>query len=232
MEIFKLKKNQVIKIIPFNREINNRPALAKSLNKYGLINPIKVILTSAFSGKNELYVIDGQHTYNECKRENIDVYYMIVLESDDIPEIVNLMGILNNTQEGWVCDNYIKCYTYVQNPHYLYLVAKKKDTRFSYPVLNTIYGTGRSTKSLKNGSFQIIDKEKGDLICDYVMAINKIKVLSMKAVIGFKNFYDALNNYNHERFLRNLSNHITVLDDCIEIIQFSEKFVTIYNRAK
>ena len=232
METIKLKKNQVLKIIPFNREIGSRPALAKSLNEFGLINPIKVILTSAFSGKNELYMIDGQHTYSECILEKIEVYYNVVLISDDIPQIVRLMGILNNTQEGWTCDNYIKCYTYVQNPHYLYLVSKKKDTRFSYPVLNTIYGTGRSTKSLKDGTFQIVDKEKGDLICNYVMDINKIKVLPMKAVIGFKYFHDSINNYNHERFLRNLSSHINVLDECFETIQFSEKFVTIYNRAK
>ena len=113
METIKLKKNQVLKIIPFNREIGSRPALAKSLNEFGLINPIKVILTSAFSGKNELYMIDGQHTYSECILEKIEVYYNVVLISDDIPQIVRLMGILNNTQVGWTRDNYIKWYTYV-----------------------------------------------------------------------------------------------------------------------
>lgn len=230
MKIETIKVGQSIDLIPFNRSINPNVSLRNSLRKYGFIDPIKLIRTSIFGKKDNLYVIDGQHRYNEGKILRMSIPYIELGVFDDLPGLVNLMATLNNTQRKWNSDNYVDCYCAIGNSNYLYLRTIKGKTGFTYDALSYIYTGTSKTINIKNGTFTILDKNKGDLVLSYVQDILKTSKFPIRAVRGFVSFYNQIKDYNHQKFIRNLKSNIPLLSDCMETTQFANMFQIIYKK--
>lgn len=226
-----LKKGETIEYLPFNRTVTANLELQESLREYGFLDPIKVIESSLWSGKKRLYIIDGHHRYNEAYRMGMKIYYIKILESNNIFEIVKVAGILNNIQRKWLLTDFVRCYCELAICDYMYLRRKQQDTGYTYATLTNIY-SGQGATALKRGKFKIPDVNKGDLILSYCKDVLSLIKLPMRSILGFASFYNNIKNYDHERFMKNLKSNLSLLDNCIERSQYAEKFTNIYNRSK
>lgn len=232
MDNFILKKGKSLERLPFNREILPNLKLQQSLKEFSFVDSVKLIKTSLWGGKDKLFIIDGQHRYNEGFRLEMDIPCSVVLESNDIHKIVKLMSIYNNTQRKWTLDNFVDCYCELAISDYIYLKNKKRETGYTYATLVAVYSGLKSTSNLKNGTFKINDVGRGDSILSYTKDILKITKLPMRSILGFIMFFNNIKDYNHLRFIKNLSSNLSMLDNCIETMQYSDKFNDIYKRAR
>ncbi len=227
-----LKTNQSLEIIPFNREVKSNKALRDSLRKYGFMDSIKVIETSLFGKNKGLYIVDAQHRYYEGKILELEIPYTIVAKTDKLSEIVDIMSIYNNTGRKWVNDDYANCYCAIGKSEYLYLRAKRGETKLSYAALLNIYcggDNGQCYKRFREGNIKL-NIESGDILLKYSISLFKIKSLSERSLRAFIPFVKSINNYDNDKFLRNLKYSLPLLDDCLETTQFYDKFVEVYNK--
>lgn len=225
-----LKSNQLLQLIPFNREIKPNIGLRKSIQTYGFLGSIVVVKTSIFGTKDGLYILDGQHRYNEAKFLGIDNIPYTIIKLDEQSKIVALMASLNNTANKWTNDHYANCYCAVGDSNYLYLRRIKGETGFSYPVLLNIYtGNTKSTLDFKKGKISI-NTTNGDEILSYICDIFKIKSLKERSMRAFVLFYRNTKNYNHSKFINNFKHSLPILDDCMETTQFYNKFIEMYKK--
>lgn len=229
LEIKHLGKNEILNVVPFNRQYKKNPGLEESLRKNGFIEQLKVVKTSYF-GSTGLYIIDGMHRYNLGLLLNLEIPYTIVAETDKIEDIVGLMAVYNNTQRKWVLDNYVECYANTGNSSYIFLRNRKTQSKLTYSSLAIIYSGGSSkSEELRNGSYKIPNSDKGDLLLSYIIDLKKLKKMPERASVqGFVKFYNSVKNYNHMKFINNLSLSLPIMNDCLETAQFASKFNEIY----
>ena len=162
----------------------------------------------------------------------MEIPYIIIKESESLPEIVDIMSKLNNCFKKWTNDHYANCYCAVGMSDYIFLRTKKGQTKLSYAsLLNIYHGTdsGSGYKKFKEGNIKI-NIESGDIMLKYVLSMFKVKNLSERSLRAFVPFCKSITNYDHDKFLNNFKRSLPVMDDCFETTQFYNKFVEIYNK--
>jgi hypothetical protein len=209
-----------VKELSFNRNKSEKhvKTLTRSVSKVGVLRTPVIAKTKAVSGITEYYIIDGQHLIEGLKRLNVEKVYAIIVETDSVSEIVDMMALLNNVQQKWTLNNYVDAYIGMGLQDYFILKEHSKRNGFtinmSAGILSGCSIWGKGTDSVKNGAFKVSATDVEELtnnineLCA-ITGVNTNKFQS--AYIGF--FRSNRNIYNHAKFMKKVSNNLSLFEN-------------------
>jgi len=207
-------------LVSLNRNIkpSQVTALAKSINKMGLIRPI-VVADFTYLGKKGKYIIDGQHLYHALLRNNMDFPY-VEIKVDGDRDLVEKIALLNSSSKSWTLADYILAWSYI-NPSYKILM--QHFNTYDLEVLqiasilhsNTITcvtGNGTISRVIKDGEFNVINESEAiklfDCITDVLKIIPRLDRMSNKTfVAAYVDYYNSTKKYDHVKFCTILKKH-------------------------
>jgi hypothetical protein len=206
-----------IKRLSFNRDTNLKQvnAITNSITYHGLLRLPVCVRTKSISGKKEIFTIDGQHLIAALDKVNCRHTNAIIVETESVEEIVQMMAVLNNVSLKWNLNDYVNAYTALGI--YDYNVLKKHciDNELSIAISAEILSGNNECKTIKKGTFKL-NSGDSDIITKHVVDFKKIvsKNISKldKAYIRFVRSLGK--DYNHKAFLdylikeKSLKSHI------------------------
>jgi hypothetical protein len=186
--------------------------LADSINKMGIIRPVVVAEISFITGKLLKYIVDGQHLFNACLRNGIDIPY-VTIEVKDKKDLVEKIALLNASSKTWTMQDYVTAWGSLK-PDYLKLnqyfeVYDFEISDLAAVFMNNTCSSGSVIRTMKSGDFKIVDEEKNVKILNYVTDMLKViprmnRYENRYAVREYIKFLRSVNKYNHSKFLLKL----------------------------
>jgi hypothetical protein len=221
MQVKETKNYEMFSTIGGNRPKNqlHLSRLKKSMEEQLLISPIIV---------NEKYqVIDGQHRLQVSSELNLPVRY-IVCDGYGLSEVHRL----NENSKNWAMRDFIDGYAELGNKEYIYLLdfMERNDIGLSASLALLSNDNGHKTKSVKDGTFKVEYKKRGDIVADWV---NIIKNYNDRATTQI--FVRALVKlYNNSEFefsqlISKIAQQPTALVPCVNVEQYLTLLEDIYN---
>jgi len=221
MQVKETKNYEMFSTIGGNRPKNqlHLSRLKKSMEEQLLISPIIV---------NEKYqVIDGQHRLQVSSELNLPVRY-IVCDGYGLSEVHRL----NENSKNWSMRDFIDGYAELGNKEYIYLLdfMERNDIGLSASLALLSNDNGHKTKSVKDGTFKVEYKKRGDIVADWV---NIIKNYNDRASTQI--FVRALVKlYNNSEFefsqlISKIAQQPTALVPCVNVEQYLTLLEDIYN---
>lgn len=214
------KNYENFSLIESNRKVDSKHSekMVVSLRTMGIIRPVVCIETDIIEGKLKRYIIDGQHLFYACKREEIDVPY-ILLDVKSNMELVYKMALVNNSSKSWDLMNYITAYKAV-NDDYQKLYDMKLKYNMEVSMIAALgmnissssftgSGLGGVTNIIKEGKYKFTNP-KSDIMCKDFSDIF-IAIGSADRWVKFNFFAQFMQNYgkyNHPKTIRNIKIHI------------------------
>lgn len=224
MEFSKHKNIEIsvdkIKELTFNRAKSEKhiQALVKSIARVGILRTPVIAYTTSITGKQEYYNVDGQHLVESLKRLNIKKVNCIVVETNSISTIVDMMATLNNVQQKWTMVDYVNAYCGLGSEHYFKLKEHFIKNGLTVAISSTILGgnasSGKGLSSVRKGTFQVNCNDSDTLTRCLIEVSSIIKTSNAKFHAAFCSTYRALGKkYNHERMINAIreSNEFDVL---------------------
>ena len=222
VNVYKLtdKKMKIKQLSGLNREVNPSQVtiLADSIKKMGILRAMILVNLSFIVGVPEWYILDGQHLYNACLREKLDVPY-IIMDSSKITnkeELIEIIALLNASSKSWSTEDYLTAWGSV-NPDYVRLRTLKGIYDMEIDQLAQLLhqgiitakncGGGKSIyKLLKQGKFSITNEQEALVILDYIKdalrTIGRMDRSSNKLFIAcYTSFIQSHKDYNHKSFM-------------------------------
>lgn len=225
-----------------NRQLSatNLKRLEKSFSEQYLICPIAI---------NEKYeIIDGQHRFFVAKKLGLPINFYIV-EGYGVSQVQRL----NSNMKNWTPSDYLEAYVSLGNPEYIKFKGFMKDyPEFTITAASVILAGSSNgfiiqktdnetiTKSNKSGRYNVDGFKQGIIKIDNYehscLVADKIRMI--------KPYFDSYSNtnfvrsicslltnpnYNHEEFIKKLSNRSHKLEKCRNIELYKELIETIYN---
>jgi hypothetical protein len=175
-----LKANQGLSMLSsINRPIipSHVTKVAKSIRKYGMLRPIIVVETAIFTGKKELYIIDGQHAYTACLSLGIEIPYIIIPNLNTIEDIIACIAYFNASSKSWTTLDYVYAWTSIRED-YRKLNQLYEQFDFDFETILTVAGDaiagGGGLNKVKRGEFVITDYDKTHEICQRITDVFEI----------------------------------------------------------
>lgn len=196
-----------IKRLSFNRDTNLKQvnAITTSITYHGLLRLPVCVRTKAINGKKELYAIDGQHLIAALDKVNLKHTNAIIVDTESIEEIVQMMAVLNNVTLKWNLNDYVNAYTALGIYDYNVLKKHSIANELNITISSEILSGSNETKSIKKGTFKV-NSGDSDIITKYLVDFKKIIAKNVskldKAYIRFVRSLGK--DYNHTRFLEYL----------------------------
>lgn len=174
-----LKPTQSLKqLVGINRGISPGHVIkiASSIRKYGVLRPIVAVETDLISGKKELYIIDGQHSYNACLSLGIEVPYVVIDSLNSIEEIIACIAAFNASSKSWSTFDYVYAWASVREDYrQLNQLYEQFDLDFdTILTAATLEDGGTSIKKLKAGQFVLTNYAKAHLVCQRISDVFEI----------------------------------------------------------
>lgn len=187
--------------------------LAQSIDKMGIIRPIVLADIDFIDGKKKSYIIDGQHLFHACMRNNLDAPY-VKIEIKDKQDMIEKIALLNASSKSWTMVDYITAWGCV-NSDYQKLFKYYNTYDFDLPFLSGVLrGTsvadgGGNSPAIKKGTFKITDEKENIQILDYVTDMLKIiprlnRNENRYVCAEYVKFLRVTLDYNHNHFLAKL----------------------------
>lgn len=203
--------------------------MQKSIQKNGVLRPVIVVFDKLMG----LYrVVDGQHLWQALMRLNLPIECKVAsCDANDMDAITKLMIDLNTTSKSWSFTTYIECWAKTSNAHYKYLdlMIKMNSDIQSTVVLMAYARKSRTlaTKQVKEGNFQVVDREFGDKLVNYVRECNKFVPSTRPINQALIELMVSVENYNHKQMIKALKNNKTELSTKESII--FKQLLNLYN---
>ena len=196
-----------LKAIPFNRKLTmsqvNR--LLSLMFNNGILRTPVIAKTKLNGNKVEYYIIDGQHMLAALNKVDWKTVQCKVVETDDIPFIVNMMAGLNNSSLKWILDDYVNAYATLCNKQYETLRAHKLATGLNYAISAIILGECQA-HAIKNGTFKISAKDADKVTAELIDVISFLGTNNSKFMRAFIRFRRSPSvDYNHKIFMQKLA---------------------------
>jgi len=201
-------------------------ALAKSINRMGVIRPI-VVANFTYLGKEGTYIIDGQHLYHALLRNNLNFPYVEITINSDA-DLVEVIALLNSSSKSWTLLDYIQAWTYIV-PDYKILMNHFNTYDLEIQQLSAILhrgtvnhnGNKHMSKIIKSGEFNVLNEKKAIIKLDYITDALKIiprmdRMSNKLFVSAYVDYLNSKKDYDHVKFCAVLEKHAPQL-----------KFVTI-----
>jgi len=191
-----------LKTLPFNRAINMKhiTALLNSMLSYGILR-LPVILRTKIFGRESDYILDAQHMVAALLKADIKQTPCIVIESNDITQIIDIMAVLNNTLSTWKIDDYVNAYCHMPGKEdYKLLKVHHLSTGFNYTVSSKILNG--TTGGIKNGKFKINCTDADDMTQNLIDATSLFNTDNSKFMLAYITFARSVKDYNHKKFMQ------------------------------
>ncbi|NDC95782.1 hypothetical protein EB118_19440 [bacterium] len=225
-----------VKELSFNRNKSEKhvKTLSRSVSKIGVLRTPVIAKTKAVTGMTEYYIIDGQHLIESLKRLSVSKVNAIVVETDSVAEIVDMMGLLNNVQQRWTLMNYVDAYIGMGLHDYFVLKQHSKTNGFSINlsagILSGCKTWGRGTDSVKQGTFKVSSTDVEELTNNLqelsaITGVNTAKFQS--AYVDF--FRSHSKTYNHTKFMKKVECNLSLFQNLPHDTQYCYSlFVKLY----
>ena len=175
-----LKGNQGLSLLSsINRPImpSHVTKVAKSIRKYGMLRPIIVVETSIFTGKKELYIIDGQHAYTACLSLNVEIPYIVIPNLNSVQEIISCIAYFNASSKSWTILDYVYAWTSIRED-YRKLNQLYEQFDFDFETILAVSGSaitgGNVLNKVKRGEFVVTDYDKAHQICQRITDVFEV----------------------------------------------------------
>ena len=231
----------LFKHIAGNRVINklHLSRLKQSFQKEYLLSPIIV--------NQHMEIIDGQHRFEAAKDLGLPIRYFICNDYG-----LTQVQILNANTSNWKKIDYLNAYCDLGKEQYLLLRKFMQSyPDFSLPICETLLcgnlGNGRkstnkmlvsatnkegayATRDFERGEFAVKDYDEACVTADKIMDIKyyfkdynqRIFIIAMAGI--FRN-----PKYSHQRMLKKLKSHPTILQMGITVAQTRQLVEDLYN---
>jgi hypothetical protein len=222
-----------------NRPINPSQVtkLAESINKMGLIRPVVITEIDFISGKKVKYIVDGQHLFNACLRNNIDIPYVTISVADK-KQLVETIALLNASSKNWTMADYVLAWSSL-NPDYVKLNQYFNMYDFEITVLADIFSGGIASggsisRKLKRGEFKIVnEKENIDIInnlTDLLKIVPRMNRFENRYLCTeYVKFRRTTKEYKHDLFIKKIQKNKTKF---ILATQEVGKLTEMFNKLK
>lgn len=225
-----------VKELSFNRNKVEKhiKTLSKSINKIGVLRTPVIAKTKAVTGSTEYFIVDGQHLIESLKRLNIEKVRAIVVETESVLEIVDMMALLNNVQQRWTLMNYVDAYIGMGLHDYFVLKHHSKTNGFSINlsagILSGCKTWGRGTDGVKQGTFKVSSTDVEELT-------NNLQELSAITGVNGAKFQNAYvdffrshsKTYNHTKFMKKVECNLSLFQNLPHDTQYCYSlFVKLY----
>jgi hypothetical protein len=228
----KLSRNyKLFSFLDDNRELNKKHIgqLVASFVQYGQIQPIVC--------NKKLQVIDGQHRFRACVELDLPVFYIINQKAT-----TKIISVINNTQKGWVHDDYIRHFSHANHPNHLEyrkVASFKKEHNLPFavifllcrPEVSRLREDLATTASFKDGTFKA---EDWALAKQRAEELTKIKTFSTRLATTLAFVFAFLKCKELEGFDINLAykqikKNESFFNHCNNQLEWVEAFVKVYN---
>lgn len=217
-----------------NRDLNqeNLNKIRNSINFKNMLSYRPIIVNKLME------VIDGQHRLEIAKQLNLEIYYIIQEESENI-DIV----LLNNNQRGWGSHDYLNFYCRQGNEEYLKLrqfIEKNniKDVANALIIIgqygsnySSIFKAGRLKLPQSMSDFQnkwICIKSMQDRL-DAIMVGNNRYFYKGARFIRALIIISSMEGFDFNHFLKRFEWRLDALHSCDKVQNYVEMFKGIYN---
>jgi hypothetical protein len=221
MQVKETKNYEMFSTIGGNRPKNqlHLSRLKKSMEEQLLISPIIV---------NEKYqVIDGQHRLQVSSELNLPVRY-IVCDGYGLSEVHRL----NENSKNWSMRDFIDGYAELGNKEYIYLLdfMERNDIGLSASLALLSNDSGHKAKSVKNGTFKVEYKKRGDIVADWVNIIKNYndRALTQIFVRALVKLYNN-SEFEFSQLISKIAQQPTALVPCVNVEQYLTLLEDIYN---
>ncbi len=240
-KVYESKNYDQFKTLLGNRSVNQTHLfqLKQSIARRYLMAPILV--------NEKMEIIDGQHRFHAARDLGLPVYYFVVT-GYGLEEV----KILNTHMKNWQKIDYLKAYCDMEHPEYL----KFRDFMQKYPMFGmrsceqllrnaTAASAESNNKELRSeenpkGRYTRRYFQEGELVIDdYELACtNANKIIQVRPYFHKFNHHTFVATmigmfkkpiYDHDLFLSKLSMNPTMLQPCINIVQYQYVIEDIYN---
>jgi hypothetical protein len=212
--------------------------LMDSFSTYGTASTkITIVKSKAFSGKDELFTADGQHTMVAATRLGLGVNVFVVRLAEDTPlNVTKYIAALNNNSKAWSTNNFLTAFA--NNGIYEYKKLADVKIQHGLTITDLLYiylggGSTKENKMFKNGTLNFIDEADSDKL---LMAVVKVKnVIPNKAYVR-RSLYKMMRMTNdYDKFAK----AIIVAANALKVAQskfseneaeFTEHLVRIYQQ--
>jgi hypothetical protein len=211
--------------------------LAESINKMGVIRPVLVAEIDFITGKKVKYIIDGQHLFNACLRNNIDIPYKYI-DINDKADLVEKIALLNASSKNWTMQDYVLAWGSI-NQDYVKLNQYYNMYDFEMLIVSDILSGsmasgGRNTAKLKKGEFKIVNEKANVQILSYLTDILKVvprmnRYENRYLCTEYVKFIKSISDYNHTTFMKKLTKNKSKFTLAT---QESGKLVELFNNLK
>ena len=196
-----------IKDITFNRKItmSQTDKLLNLMFNNGILRTPVIAKTKLNGNKVSYYTLDGQHMLAALHKVDWKTVQCKVVETEDLPFIVNIMASLNNSSLKWILDDYVNAYAVLCSKEYEKLSAHKLTTGLSYSISGLILGESNNY-AIKNGTFKASSKDADKVTSDLIDVISFLGTNNSKFMKSFVKFRRSPSiNYNHSKFMQKLA---------------------------
>lgn len=193
-----------IKRLSFNRDTKSSQvsSIVNSVTSYGILRLPVCVRTRAINGKSEVYAIDGQHLTSALDKLDVKSTDCIMVESESIHEIVEMMAVLNNVNLKWNILDYVNAYLGLGKIDYQILkshsIANGLNITTSAGILSGMF----NWPSIKKGMFKVQADDSDILTKNLNDFISVTGSKSAKAHRAYINFYRTTKDeYDHMHFI-------------------------------
>jgi len=196
-----------LKCLPFNRKINMTQVtnLLNSMYANGIVRTPLVAKGKIGSHRVNYYIIDGQHMIAALHKVDWKTVQCQLIETEDIPFIVNMMAKVNNCSLKWILDDYVNAYAVLCSKEYEKLRAHKLATGLSYSISALILGES-THHGIKDGTFKATSKDADKVTAELIDVISFLGTNNSKFMRAFIRFRRSPSvDYNHKIFMQKLA---------------------------
>jgi hypothetical protein len=210
--------------------------MVNSIRAMGIIRPVVVAKTDIIDGQMRKYLIDGQHLFEGCVREDLEVPYVEIEVTSEL-DLVYKMAKLNNSSKSWTLMDYVNAFL-----HYVpdYLTLKRYTRLYNLEPLmiasicandSRYNGMHSGSKVIKSGNFEITNVKAEEMCKAFSDLFLKIgtadRWVKKEFLTVFMQAYQS-DKYDQNTIMSNIDKHIKeikVMSDTSYANQFIQKNV-------
>lgn len=216
--------------------------LASAIDKMGIIRPVVLAEMSFIDGTKSWYIIDGQHLFNACLRNNVDVPYVFI-DVKDKQDLVEKIALLNASSKSWTMQDYITAWSSLKSD-YVKLNKYFQIYDFELIMIAAILNGGMISrrgggghpvvKKIKLGEFTIVNEEACVKLLNCLTDALRIVRRQSREENGYfcseyVSFYNSAVDYNHDTFISKLKSN---KDLFTASMNEDGKLVELFNKLK
>ena len=189
--------------------------MINSVRNMGVVRPVICVRITFVNGKQQLYVIDGQHLFKSLMAEDLEIPYVIIDVENKI-DMIQKMAMLNNSSKSWTLMNYVNAFK-MHIADYYQLNELREMYNIEPLMLATICTNGvessiSGSRLIKSGDFKITNpnaQEMAKAFNDFFLKIGRADRWVKHNFLQV--FMRAYSTYDHEKSLENLDKHIKTI---------------------